>query len=859
MIVRNFYAPHSSYNEFTSTDKITNLSTSDYPNLLDKTVDPLSAYYMGETPADKTLFNYEFEVDSTDEHNFVFKSESLHVKPKWLYGMASSTDQNLPVAWNGSRWIGAVNLINSMYPYYYNQFKTVTVSFILLVKNYSQGLAFTGTVYVCTASSSGVQLQFTPSELFEFFENGATKSIVIDGHAITFSISDWSEDGWFFDVGNDMRLYVQTIEVTTTEQTGHYYPQSGMKFYGMQTIGTADADNNKIGCIYGQSCNYYTYPDINIDFTSTFNLRTSSYTSDASMYTVTNGDKWFGNIRPFEIGQDACDYCQRQHIEDGYTNNRLLLPDDTLIRYTGTSGSSYFVGINKDMCNFLGWYQTLFCLLPKIVTDKTASGTTVVDPDTYSNVYNSYNAVPVFENNVPTGHLVKKETYSQLQPLLMNWQEYGMNINDNEYDPDAPEPEPGDDTPGDEPQGLPHDDGLPPELQKNRTISVPALFITQYALTARELETVGLHLWTSWLTPNSDVHLNFFLPYAADFGTLNIASCMDFIISLKVFPFEFPLDILLANNNGVRMGTGHTDFLGSATTYIKTQIYCLDVGECEVKLPEPYNDFRDIYNCTALCFMPYCGSVELNLAEILGRTLKASYFIDFQSGGCTCVIECAGDAGDYVIASKTGQIGFTLPMTATNAGQVAAQFMGDAVKFIGTASSTVFDIVGKAKDVAINIAGVNQGAQNGMDFDYAQSKADYYNAKGDIGIMQSATNGGIGVANQVLDMLSRSAVEMPMLSGGGSAESFMFADCVSIQIRRGKYKKPDNYPHSVGYYNLSSNTIESYKGAYSGSPSTGSTTGKGLCMFTNVDTSGLDCRQDERDEIMQLLSSGIYL
>ena len=443
---------------------------------------------------------------------------------------------------------------------------------------------------------------------------------------------------------------------------------------------------------------------------------------------------------------------------------------------------------------------------------------------------------------------------------LRQWQYDEFTDNDfTEEDVPHPSPEPGGDTPGDEPQNMPHDDGDPPELQKNRTIAVPAMFITQYALTADELQTVGSNLWTSWLNQGTDVYLNFFLPYAQDFGTLNIGAALDFIVSLKVFPFEFTIDYITPAANGVRMGTGHTDFLGSSTTIVKSQIICIDAGTLKVELPNPYNDFRDMYNCSALCFMPYCGTVELNLQEILGRTLKASYFIDLQSGGCTCVIECAGDEGDYVIASKTGQIGFSIPLTATNAGQLTAQLMSDATRAVGTIAGTFFSNINKNRELAMNIAGLNQGAQNGMDFDYAQTKADYYQQKANLGVAEGTLHGALGLANQGIDMLSRSAVEMPMLSGGGSAEAFMFADCVSIQIRRGRYKKPDNYPHSIGHYNLSSHPISYFKGAFTGNPSTGSNTNKGFCTFVGIDTSGLDCRDDERAEIISLLESGVYL
>ena len=479
-------------------------------------------------------------------------------------------------------------------------------------------------------------------------------------------------------------------------------------------------------------------------------------------------------------------------------------------------------------------------------------------------------AIPVltmqsFQQQYPIilGNLLDVEVDSTTFDTAQPWDGYNseiypnLNNDDNAAFPGGYIP-PSPDNPPDEPDNLPHDDGTPPSLQEERRISVPSMFITQYALNASELIEFGTNLWTSWLTPNTDVWKNFYISYGQDFGTFNIGSCMEFITSLKIFPFEFPLDWLVPKN-GLRIGTGHTNFVSGTVPGLNSQIYSLDLGECEVTLPNPYNDFRDIYNCSAICFMPYCGSVELNLAEIIGRKLKAVYFIDVQSGGCTCVIKCEGDAGDYVIASKTGQIGFSLPLTATNAGQLTAQLMSDSTKAIGTIAGTFFSNMNKARDLAMNIAGVNQAAQNGMDFDYAQSKAEYYQQKANLGMAEGTLHGALGLVNQGIDMLSRSGIDMPMLSGGGSAESFMFPDCVSLQIRRGKYAKPTNYPHSQAHINASSGKIKEYRGKFRGNPDTGSATDKGLCKFTGVDTSGLTCHEDERAEILSILENGIYI
>lgn len=422
------------------------------------------------------------------------------------------------------------------------------------------------------------------------------------------------------------------------------------------------------------------------------------------------------------------------------------------------------------------------------------------------------------------------------------------------YTPVAP------DDPPDEPEDLPHDDGDPPANQTDRTLSVPFNFITQYLLNSEQLMTLGVNLWQSWLTPNTDVWMNFFLPYGQDFGTLNIAACMDYIISLRVYPFEFPLEFFVSSSNGLRMGTGHTDFLGTSVAILKSQIYSLDLGTCEVKPEVPYNDFRDMYNASVMLYLPYCGTVELNPAEVMYRTLHAYYYIDVQSGGCTAVVTCNGDSGEYNIAAKSGQIGFSIPLTATNAGQLAAQTMKDAVQTVSTIGGFVFDTFGeitKAAGTAISILGSGNSSMDGLPSNLG-SKETTLSSSSRMG--ENMFNTATSLANQALDRLSRSGIGMPMLSGGTGAEAMMFPDCVYLQIRRGKYAKPVNYPHSQGHLNGSSNKISYYAGAFKGTPTIpGEYKGKGLCKFAGVDTTGLTCHDDERAEIVALLESGIYI
>lgn len=487
-----------------------------------------------------------------------------------------------------------------------------------------------------------------------------------------------------------------------------------------------------------------------------------------------------------------------------------------------------------------------------------------------SSTYDLNHPVAMFNSNDdPTGESVN-ETYARVEPKLREWQKAGKSISDDDFDVDnmpPDEPSEDDDTPPDEPQDLPHDEGEPTDDQDDRTLTAPTCFLTQYAMGYSQLQTVGVNLWQSWLTPNLETWKNFFFAFAEDTGTLDIGAALNFIISLRVFPFNLAglTTDYISPTNGVYMGTGHTNFCPNASNLFKlnTVIGYLDCGTCEVVPETPYNDFRDMYNCSVLCFLPYCGTVELTPAEVIGRTLHVKYHIDFQSGACTAIVKVVGDKGEYTVASKSGQIGFTLPVTATNAGQLSAQFAKDATQTMGTIGGFFFKAAHAQADNLNSLANAFISKPKAINTDSNGNKSlsvfsnNTFETSTKIG--EAGFNTGLSLANQALDMLSRSGIDVPAISGGMGAESMMQPDCCFVQIRRGKYAKPVNYPHSQGYINGSSNTISHYRGMFQGTPTYPNSNNKGLCKFTGVDSTGLTCHDDERAEIIALLESGVYL
>lgn len=414
------------------------------------------------------------------------------------------------------------------------------------------------------------------------------------------------------------------------------------------------------------------------------------------------------------------------------------------------------------------------------------------------------------------------------------------------FDPDDPS-----DDPTTDPDTLPHDDGdTPLPFQEENQIDAPSMFITQYICTKSDLTLLGVNLWSSWVDPNTggNTAKNFVFDYFQDTGTFNITTALDYIISLRVFPFAFSqAHISMGVSDGIYIGTGHTNFTNQSLNVLNEVNGWIDAGKRKVLPEEPYNDFRDMYNCTIQLYMPFCGSLELNPVEVINREVSVRYYIDFQSACCTAVAFVQGDKGKYPIGSKSGQIGFTLPITATNSGQLAAQFASDATRALGTVGNFGMQLAKAALAASTVQAGGEMAAAKSPEYASQISQSTSLQLKGiNQGVVGSTGNLGLDLANQAIDMLSRSGVGMPLLSGGGGCESLMFQAGCTIQIRRGKYVNLEDiqYGHMQGNALAETKPISEFSG---------------FCKFAGVDTTGLTCHNDERNEILSLLESGIYV
>ena len=410
--------------------------------------------------------------------------------------------------------------------------------------------------------------------------------------------------------------------------------------------------------------------------------------------------------------------------------------------------------------------------------------------------------------------------------LLTDWQLLNHNIIDNVFTKDEiPEYVP----------PIPKDaENIGDKITRPATLGIGGTngFVTLYALRKEDIAQLGALLWTSFV--DTDYWKNYLFSLALDTGTFSLAGLLNFFVSCRVYPFSM-INVAGCSSFGQDMyvGTGivplhfstnlHT--LGSMCDYIYGGWY---------EIPRCYNDWRDYVNTEIILYIPYCGTLKLNPGDVIGNRIDITYAVDFATGGCIAYADMTtGDGQGFPVGALPGQIGADIPLTATAAGEVAARFIGDALNVGGI-------VAGEGANVASGALGAAMGKPS----------------SGGTGNMLSGTAGIIGglpaamavdmavpMAKQGLQMLSRGAVQAPMLSGGRGFASFGAPQKPYVQIRRGIYPEISGLNDIAGKPAATTTTIGALTGFVQG----------------DVKTDGLSCPENEKAKIRQLIASGIYV
>ena len=297
----------------------------------------------------------------------------------------------------------------------------------------------------------------------------------------------------------------------------------------------------------------------------------------------------------------------------------------------------------------------------------------------------------------------------------------------------------------------------------------------------------------------------------------------DVIISLRYFNINLEDNVSHSSTKqALSFGTYDTSVM--AYTVMKTtERY--SYGE-HLYYPH-FGDFRDYapYS-SAILIIPYCGSVDIDPAEFMGHWIRVQMVIDFVTGTCTAYIL----KDELIVNSISGQIGIEVPVTA-----IAAQDL----------SRNLFNGYQNLKSAKLSSAqGVAQGA---MSFIGAAASSNPLGmASAAMNTLFAAEQSQIGVETAEYN-LEHTRIPFRQVGSINPASAFKQEQACRLIIFRPEMDATydaETYGHITGFKTLENNSLANY-------------TGYTVCAA--ADTSGITATLRERQQLKELLLSGIYL
>lgn len=805
MIKDDFYTSVITTDTIELTDTITNL------NLTDSTTDPAHAYYMGAITGDaaKLFTPKQLYIDA---ENVGFRDSGVTVN--WgIMDDGSSSYAPGDIFYNRSqnKWVSGIRFINKLNACSTRVPGGVSLSFSYQAKHTVEQSTIGSIVYGDRAQYFNRQIEnvsMTAQQFYDFIENDT--AIVVNNCTIKYSTMI---DGKYWEETYNNITYIITLigfiqgswqSYYTPDTFYHPNPFIGVK-YGADTV------LRRKGYI---GANTSTLSEILLDFNGHAYCRSSYYNSDSKTENSSHNiptNAYVSCTGDLKYNINKIDWSDRQ------TYPVVLFADDfsgIALRNTSASnvtidGVSYTRFIVCPILRLIDVYK-YFCIFWRT----SANGATT----TFA-LYSTGDLITLYDSaNNPIRKLVFAD-YASIENRLRPWQKYGHDISENDYDPDNP-PSPIPPRPEPEPPGDSETDGDDADMNDPAGIGNGFGFTTMYGIRASHLSEIGAKLWSGF-SDVTDYINNFVFAVDPTTGSVNLSDIMQFFISLRAYPC--PLSAMATTSAGgtdMYIGSGAAPLsLTTPFSIVDSYIGHIDAGS--VDIPFWYGDYRD-YALEIICYLPYCGTVQLNAGDVMGGTLSAYYTVDFCSGACTAYVLCTTwEDKTILVGSLPGQLGADIPMTATNAGQVMARMYGDRI-------NVAENLLGTAKNAATGIGAIMSG-----------------NFAGAIRSGISAfIDPAIGNERQLAEMGSRSAIAAPMLSGGRGLAAFGTSKSAYVQIRSPYYTEPANYDHAVGTPAASAVRI-------------GDCTG--YCQFVNVDVSGITADADDQNAIRAALESGIII
>lgn len=233
-------------------------------------------------------------------------------------------------------------------------------------------------------------------------------------------------------------------------------------------------------------------------------------------------------------------------------------------------------------------------------------------------------------------------------------------------------------------------------------IKAEGKFNTLYALSDSELNSLSDELW------GADANK---LKQILDGLLLMGENPLNCLVSLQLYPFDITGQAGTSNQGSITLGATKMTTTG---TKVKNLNSVIDIGS--VNLRRHFNNFFDYepYS-TAFIYVPYCGTIQLSLNDVIGKTVSIKLLIDYISGVCTAVIFSDGIPVIY----KNGCISQQIAITGTDTATMASNAISSS---LGLLTNTT-NLIAGGKDVSSIIN--NSANLLSSSFDYSARRTIY--------------------------------------------------------------------------------------------------------------------------------------
>lgn len=153
-----------------------------------------------------------------------------------------------------------------------------------------------------------------------------------------------------------------------------------------------------------------------------------------------------------------------------------------------------------------------------------------------------------------------------------------------------------------------------------------------------------------------------------------------FITSVRIYPFSFTAtdNGHVVSDNNIKLGRYDCQLDAGGAGGASVECFRLTDGyKTHFNLGTytftPYfNNFLDYTPYTKYeLYLPYCGFVDMDATEYMGKTISIDYILDYTQGSCLAVVSDVTNANDHIVLfSKKGIVGVPITWQATNSGQV---------------------------------------------------------------------------------------------------------------------------------------------------------------------------------------------